>query len=595
MIAQLVRQDAAFRRLPFWVLMAMVWAGVAAGMSAWITANRGPISIEMLGVLSWTAVVLYLVFGEVRTRAHRFNLALPISAKELWIAHIVAVSLTGLVILAISAVVTGGSLILMGKLVDATPMEPQPLSILGGLLVAALLLGVAILHAFRPDTQEVPVSRSSVVWSLAAAAIPLGLLRALQPLGFGGVTIVLALAVTALAYGYRSIPDTFSVPTGIPRGGAATPSGAGAWETPRASAGLWFSLRVVHGLTTCAKKPIAALMIVPVMLLLGFVSSGVINDRGDDQRFAYPLMVVYVMMAITTFPLNRLGSIDWLPWSRRRTLALLVLPGFALFVAGYGAGVITEAFHSNAGGREALCFVKDRESSEPHFCVALRACEIAWSGNVPEITSPEGKTFTPWNKPVVEGLPARVYFPYDIPAGASQGFAASQISAAAAAIYGVDIPAADIASRYLKDVESGGVPKLTLQADYPDLRRRDGVYFPWITAFIVVFWALLTTGYVHWLRGGVSEGMRKVMGVVFLAIPMALWILDFVMEATGFSEIAVRNAFIMNLVQGASSSTAGVVTTWLVCAAATWSSYRLIERRVEGAELSTAPSCGIDT
>jgi len=86
MIARLVRQDAAFRRLPLWVLVALGCTSAAVSMIAWITARRGPVGLELLAALIWFSIALYLVFGDVGTRTNRFNLALPVSARELWLA-----------------------------------------------------------------------------------------------------------------------------------------------------------------------------------------------------------------------------------------------------------------------------------------------------------------------------------------------------------------------------------------------------------------------------------------------------------------------------------------------------------------------------
>jgi len=52
MIATLIRQDPAFRRLPFWIVMSSVWASAAAGVVAWIGARGDAVGIELLAALS---------------------------------------------------------------------------------------------------------------------------------------------------------------------------------------------------------------------------------------------------------------------------------------------------------------------------------------------------------------------------------------------------------------------------------------------------------------------------------------------------------------------------------------------------------------
>jgi len=316
--------------------------------------------------------------------------------------------------------------------------------------------------------------------------------------------------------------------------------------------------------------------------------------NSSSQRFAYPLMIVYVLMAITALPLVGLGVIDWLPWSRRRTLTLVTMPLFIAVAAGYGAGRIVDTALGDHVGNEVLCFSQDRQSGNYFLCVVPGACRIAWGGEAPLVTSPWGESHEPWNRPVFKGVTPRVYFPYSVPPGASAEFAALQISRAADAIFGADIPPEEIRSRYLEVREDGSAglkaKALTIQADYPGLRQvGGGVYFPWMMAIIVVLWSLLISAYTRWLHGGVSERKRNVMGWVFIALPMLLWIADFVLEITGVSEIGTRYGFITDLAIGAGSTVAGTVAVWVGSALVAWAAYAFCARRFERAELSMKP------
>jgi len=595
MIATLIRQDPAFRRLPFWIVMSSVWASAAAGVVAWIGARGDAVGIELLAALIWVSVALYLFFGETCTRTNRFNMSLPISALELWRAHVIAVALTGLVTLVVSATVTTATLALIGRLIEGWSFELGPLVELGSLLLAGLALAIGIVHAFRPDAQEVPLSLARVGWSLMAAAVPLGLLLAVRHLGVVGVLMVGGLAAALFFRVSRMIPESLSVPAKTSPGPARTSTDAAgpeSWTVTQRPVGLWFALRTAHGATTCAKKSFAIWLIVAFLLFLGFWVSG-IDAREDPstQRFAYPFMIVYVLMAATTMSIGGLGAIDWLPWSRRRLAALVVVPLFFAVAAGYGIGRLVDTLLGPSRS-ELLCFMANKDTGEPQLCVLPNACEISWNGDVPEITTSWGETRIPWSEPVVKGLPVRVYFPYSVPPGSSAEFAGLQISRAAAALFGADIPPGEIRTRYL-DASDGSLPALTLRADYPDLREFGrGAYFPWIMAIVVGLWSLLTAGYVGWLRGGVSQRKRKVMAAVFIAIPMLLWVLDFVLEASGVSEIFVRNAFLGNLVKAASSTPGGVVFLWAGSAMVAWAAYRLFERRFDKAELGTEPAAG---
>lgn len=596
MIATLIRQDAAFRRLPFWVLMAMVWAGVASGVIAWATVRGGPLDLDLLALIVWFSVALYLVFGEIGTRTSAFNLSLPISTRVLWLAHVVAVGLTAVTVLLISAGVTTAALLLTGKLVAGWHIESHQLGVLGAYLFAALVLAIGIVHAYRPDALEVPLSLRRAGWSLAAAVVPLLVAALLRPLGPAGAVLVLGVAAALLIYLFRAVPGALFVPIEARRAVAVDPAAEAvplSWEATRRPPTLWLSMKIVHGVTTCAKKPVAMFFVIPFLVFLGFWVSG-IDGRwmSNTQRFAYPLMIVYTMMAVTTMPLTGLGAVEWLPWSRRRTFALMTIPLLLAAAIGYGIGWVTNGILGEKQD-ELLCYVTDRASGEPRLCIVLGACEISWSGDVPEVAAPWGEAHVPWSKPVVKGLPIRMYFPYDVPPGSSADFAALQISRAAGVIYGADIPAADIRARYLEATDDGSAPTLSLQKDYPDLRRGSrGVYFPWIMAEVVVLWSLLTAGYAQWLRGGVSDKKRKVAAVFAIAVPMVLWVLDFVLEVTGLAEISVRNAFIMNLSRRAAETPLGVLIVWAASALIAWAAYRLVERRFERAELSLQPIAG---
>jgi hypothetical protein len=584
MIAQLIRQDPAFRRLPFWMVMATVWATAAAGMIGWITVRRAPVGAEMLTALIWFVVVLYLVFGEIGTRTSSFNLSLPISGRDLWLAHVIAVTASGFVVLAIAVGMTTGSLVLIGRLFDEL-LQVKTLVALGGLLAAALLLAIGIIHMFRPAAQEVPMSLRRAGWSLLASGVPLALVLLLRPLGAFGLVVILGLAAATFVYAARAIPNSLSVP--VERRRVPTDTGPGSWVTTQQGAGLWLALRVVHGVTTCAKKPVAIWFVGVFLLFLGFWVSG-IDTRwsSSSQRFALPFMIVYTMMALIVMPIGGLGMIDWLPWSRRRSLALITLPMFMIVALGYGAGRVTDTIMGTSD-KEVLCFVDDRDSGDKRFCVLLSECRIAWNGNVPEITSPWGEAHEPWNKPVVKGLPVRMYFPYDVPRGSSPEFAALQISRATSGVFGADIPPEEIQERYFVGKET----MLTLQADYPELRRVGrAVYFPGIMGAVVILWSLLTAAYMRWMRAGVSEKKRKAMGFVFIALPMLMWVLDFVLEASAASEIAVRNAFIINLARSAGTTFIGTVTVWIAWAVIALAAYRLAERRFEKAEFGIQAS-----
>jgi hypothetical protein len=603
MIAHLVRQDPAFRRLPLWAGVALLQVGVAAAVLAWTTSRGTTLSLTVITALIWVPVMLYLVFGEIGTRASRFHLALPLPARQLWLSHLIAVGLTGVAVLAIAAALTASVLILQRRLVGGEVLGVETLVAGGGLLVAGLILAVVIVQAFRPGAQDVPLSARRAGWSLLAAAVSCGATLLLWPLGALGAIILAAAGATGIVATYRRLPVVLSLPDRDEPAAAAdgaVPVTADAWIAATPPGGLWMALRTVHGVSTCAKKSFVMWIIVPFLVLMGFLMS--VDVRPESDRFAYPFMLVYIVMVVTALSVTRLGVIDWLPWSRRRSFALLTVPLFLAAVIGYGAGSTAQALGARVfGGGEQLCMAQNGKTGDYFLCVLPSASRISWSGDVPAITTPWGETREPWNRPVFKGLPARAYFPYSVHSGSTPEFAALQISRAVEDLFGTHIPPDEIQARYLSERSDGTVAPaaggITLQEDYPGLHATGGaVYFPWLMAEVVVLWALLMAGSMLFLRNGVSARRRKVMAWVFIAIPLILWMLDMYLEAFGISAPMARNTLFIELSRAAGATVTGTAATWLVSALVAWGAYRLAERRFERAELDATPpgACAID-
>lgn len=603
MIVQLVRQDPVFRRLPVWAAIALVQVGVAAAVLAWTTSRGTSMGLAAAAALIWFPVTLFLIFGEIGTRASQFHLALPLAARQLWLSHLVAVGLTGVAVLAIAATLTTSVLVLQRRLVDGELIGVGTMVVGGGLLVAGLIFAVVLLNAFRPGAQEVPLSVRRVGWSLLAAVASGGTALVLWPLGPAGIVVLVVLAAIVFASVYRRVPVALALPERARHAAApevAVPGSVGEWRVATEGFGLLMSLRTVHGVSTCAKKSFVLWIVVPFIVFLSFLMS--VDTRPSSDRFGYPFMLVYVIMVVTAISVVRLGVIDWMPWSRRRTYALMTLPFLLSVAVGYGAGTVAQSMGVRIfGGGELLCMSKNRSTGEYYLCIVPAASRLSWSGSPPEITTPWGETREPYSRPVIRGLAPRAYFPYSVHSGSSPEFAALQISRAVEDLFGATIPPDEIQSRYLRERAGGTVAPvetgLTIQADYPELRLAGaGVYFPWLMAAVVALWGLLMAGFMVFLRGGVSARRRKVLTWVFIALPMVLWILNMYLEVFGISTTTARNTFFIALSRAADRTVAGTVSVWVGSALIAWGAYWLSQRRFERAELNPDPAeiCSVD-
>lgn len=108
----LLRRDPLIssNALKMGVVMALN-AVVVAGLAAFLSASPGmrpfghSARLALLAIPIWISIFPFLCFGKVAERCLPFDLALPLSARTLWLAHVIALSLFGLALLAF----TGGS------------------------------------------------------------------------------------------------------------------------------------------------------------------------------------------------------------------------------------------------------------------------------------------------------------------------------------------------------------------------------------------------------------------------------------------------------------------------------------------------------
>jgi hypothetical protein len=181
--------------------------------------------------------------------------------------------------------------------------------------------------------------------------------------------------------------------------------------------------------------------------------------------------------------------------------------------------------------------------------------EIAWDGNLPQLTSPEGESHRPASAaPLWRGSRAQAYSPFSAPPGSSRDFVAWQLSRAVRAVYGASIPAGEIAERCLVTGADGTVlPKqadLSLRAEFPQLRPAGaGPLFPALTTLVCVPWLVLVTLLLRLYRPGVSHRVRQaavwatvalivVTFAGFAAAVMTGWVRFWIVEL--LAEIPIR-------------------------------------------------------
>ncbi len=336
-----IRRDETLRRLPLWISACV---GVALLLSAWFAYRAyggDPASgSSTLTLVLWCAVAPFLAFGQAGGRCSRFDLALPLSARRLWLAHVAAVLLAAGLILAVAAALVVAISGLSGRLQG---LPPPPLDVLRLTvhLGAGLALALAVLESQKPTLVKIPPSRGRVLLTVASLGGILGSLWLLSALPLPWTLVPLGLAVALGLRTYRSLPAAFAL---VPR--AADPdrpparrSAESDWAaaTPRSR---W--RRDLDLVRWVAGGPIAWLAY-PAVFFAGMLVADLLRTlTGETDLTVHNLLLaVYVLLAFSGLMTVRLPHFDPLPVSRRLLYAALVLPSLAAFVLGYGAGRIT--------------------------------------------------------------------------------------------------------------------------------------------------------------------------------------------------------------------------------------------------------------
>ena len=98
MILSHIRRDASLRALPMWGVLFLLNASVLLGLIVTVAARqRSFVSATALVIVGWINIAPFLALGHGRSRCGALDLALPITARRLWGAHLALIALASLV------------------------------------------------------------------------------------------------------------------------------------------------------------------------------------------------------------------------------------------------------------------------------------------------------------------------------------------------------------------------------------------------------------------------------------------------------------------------------------------------------------------
>jgi hypothetical protein len=600
----LVRRDPATRMLPIWALI--VGLSVSFLMGALLLRSlrsQSPVSAFSLIALGWTGVSVYLLFGRVRTRCSEFDLTLPIDARRLWLGHLLSVLTAGaLIVLTIMLVVIAHEV-----LPARVELELGPAG-LAAYLLGGLFLAVALLEAHAPPLASVPLSRAYVgrTVTVLAGVFALLLLLPAGRLVWSLVPVAVALVVAVRAY--RSLPSAFTVVPAEPWADSSreTPSVAGEraqrkGESPRAAEGEAGEMAVPARwiVWTTAVRTVSAgfkdLIGIPLIAVVAVLFGGVFDLAGPESDlqflpYTYLPMATYLLLALFPLRLARLHHVDSLPLSRRLLFAVATLPLVAAVAAGYGAGYVASRVFDTRP--ELVRYEQTRDGFR--IGVPVRFLEIARDGAPPVVGSPWGETFAPSGTALHQWGRAVAYSPFAVGKESSLEFVALQISRAAGAVYGAEIPYRQIAERYLRVSPDGIVVAkesgLTLRADFPDLEPRGaGPRFAATMTIVTLPWLLLVAALLLCYRSGVPNALRLSIYWGSLGLMLSLLIFLFVAMVTGLTAPWFTQAAFQIPVQWLGHSPARAAGTWAIGGLLLAGAYFLAESRFRRMEIPLRP------
>ncbi len=583
-----IRRDDALRRLPLWITtcagVALLFSALHAYQAAGVPAGGEAAGPPALTAMLWCAVAPFLAFGLARRRYSRLDLALPLSARRLWLAHVAAVLLAGALVLAVSLALTVSINSLAGRLqgLAASRLDVLRLAVH---LVAGLGLAVALLETVRPASATIALDRGRVLLTAASLAGVLGMLWLLAALPLAWALVPLAVALALGLRTYRSLPAAFTL---VPLEAADAPGtgreapGPGVEWTAGGRAGRRRGLVLAHWV---AGGPVAWLAYALIFFAGMLVADLLRALTGEpDMTIQNLLTAIYALLAFSGLTAVRLPCFDPLPISRRWLFAALVLPCLAALIAGYGAGRIAVAALEEPRDLVGLARWQDGY----YVRVPARYLEIAWDGRPPEVGAPWGESLEPMLFPLIRGGRAGLYSPFPVTAASSPELYAFHIRRAVETVYGRSIPESEIRERYLAVDGEGVVPRgegLTLLADHPDLEPRDpGPVFPVALALVVAPWLLMMSIVWRTWRAGLGTGTRLtvfwgLVALLFLVmtgqIVLALADVFEPWVARGLLEIAIRRL---------GESWHGTLAAWFACGLAVAGAYRVAQaafRRIE--------------
>lgn len=320
-----IRRAEALRSLAQWICASLLITLLSSVLVPAAIAKQDPVPLpDSLAMVLWFALAPFLASRQVRQRGRPFDLALPISARRLGLAQVIAVVLAAVAILAMPAVF----------LVLVFSPAPTELLQLAVCLGVGFALAAAALQGGSP-LATLPLSWGRVLLMVAGLGGPLGILILLRYLPRFWTLLILGLtAALLLRTTYRSLPAAFTLmPLAAQGGGKAVRREKPEWAANAVGAG-WSRWKLLHHVAGGRLFWLGW----PLIFAVGMMVALLVLKGDKPGTFFLATTLFLLSMFLFSIPkMTRLPFFDSLPIGRRALFATLILSNAGVFALGYGA------------------------------------------------------------------------------------------------------------------------------------------------------------------------------------------------------------------------------------------------------------------
>ncbi|MCK4414177.1 MAG: hypothetical protein KAY32_11580 [Candidatus Eisenbacteria sp.] len=614
-------RDRALRGLLYWIpAMLYVGAMAAAGHRAAVLdegaryLRHGTGDFLWIAALTWFMLSVYLLFAKLPERAHRLELALPLSARRIWLRRTGALLIAQMILLAVGAFgLLAGNQVTLARLA----IGPDLIS-LAIHLAAGMALLIALAQNWQPQMAAVAMRPGSIIYFVIVWVGLFALIYLLSTRGPACALVPAGAAVVLFWRAYRLLPPAFRLVPQAPPGPEGTPA-------PTASRAADVALPAIAttasraadvtppAIATTASRAadvtlpaIATAMsgrggssrwliertlwmtffrhwlfwfMAPVLALMGLLLAG---PPAGSRTVTGPLgifITLLFLMLIFRFGVTRTRFLDPLPISRRRIFAHLVMPPLALLFIAMSVAVILGSFSQHDRIWSQVLAV-EKETPYPNQLLA-----IAWRGDPPAVTAPWAESHKPWQVSVSPSRSIVLYAPFDAPQGSSREFIAWQVGRAVEASLGREVPADEIRSRYLAAAPENEVrweqwPQLLSDFGHRPLVRRLHA-LPLLLTMVGAVWLLYLalTIRVFYTR---EDRAQTLWGVISIGVPTLLWMLLRVWSmATGYDHVWRISALsVIALRDLVAAMPGGSLSAWALCVIVLSGTYLLAQKQL---------------